>query len=266
MRIGLAQMDMIWEDKRRNFKKSLKFLEEASEKQVDLLVFPEMSMTGFSMRSEVIGEDKYGAFSETLDFFRRQAANYGLHIGIGYVQKAEPKAYNRYAIIDPRGEILADYAKIHPFSYGREASFYQGGEQLVTCQVKELVTAPLICYDLRFPEVFQILSKTAQLILLPANWPAARQDHFRLLLQARALENQCFVAGINRTGEGDGLIYSGGSLIADPSGNVVAEADSREQLLVADLDLQAVQQYQKEFPVKKDRRDELYVVLSNMNI
>lgn len=285
MRIGLAQMDMVWEKKEENFQKSLSFLEEAKLRQVDLVVFPEMSMTGFSMHTDRIGEtdeenQKEIAVSanqvqmaevaykglETLAFFQKQAVKYGLHIGIGYVEKAVPKSYNRFAILDPQGRILTDYAKIHPFSYGKEAEYYQGGQELSCCQVKEFVTAPLICYDLRFPEIFQILSKKAQLILVPANWPASRQEHFELLLRARALENQCFVAGINRTGSGGNLVYKGGSLVADPFGNILAQADDGEQLLIADLDLDTAERYREDFPVKKDRRSGLYVVLSNKNV
>lgn len=264
MKIGLAQMDIAWEDKEKNFEKSLSFLEAARVCGVSLLLFPEMSMTGFSMNAVGIGEEKESA--KTLDFFREQAVKSCLHLGVGYVRKAGDAFYNCYALVGPQGELLAEYAKIHPFSYGREAGVYRGGERLFTCQVEEFCVAPLICYDLRFPEIFQILSEKASLILVPANWPLARQEHFELLLRARALENQCFVAGINRTGVGDGLRYGGGSLVADPYGNVMARGDEGEQLLCVDLDSSAARQYRRDFPVKKDRRGSLYMVLSKEGV
>lgn len=260
MRIALAQMDMVWEEKEKNYEKSLSFLEEAHKCGTDLLLFPEMSMTGFSMNTEKIGEETDNL--ETLEYFKGQASKNKLHVGIGYVKKKGRFSYNCFSLLDSRGEVQLEYEKIHPFSYGRETEFYQGGEKLSCCQVKEFCVAPLICYDLRFPEVFQILSKKAQLIVVPANWPAARQEHYELLIRARALENQCYMAGINRTGEGDGISYGGGSLVADPYGNVIARADDKEGLLCADLDLAAVEQYRTDFPVKKDRRDSLYMVLS----
>lgn len=260
MRIALAQMDMAWEEKEKNYEKSLSFLEKARKCGADLLLFPEMSMTGFSMDTEKIGEEAGNL--ETLEYFKGQAAKNRLHVGIGYVKKKGRLSYNCFSLLDSRGEVQLEYEKIHPFSYGKEAGFYQGGERLFCCQVKEFCVAPLICYDLRFPEVFQILSKKAQLIVVPANWPAVRQEHFELLIRARALENQCYVAGINRTGEGDGISYGGGSLAADPWGNVIARADDKEGLLCADLDLAAAEQYRTDFPVKKDRRDSLYMVLS----
>ncbi len=260
MRIALAQMDMVWEEKKKNYEKSLSFLKEAHEQGTDLLLFPEMSMTGFSMNTEKIGEEKDDL--QTLNYFKHQAAQNEMHVGVGYVKKNERFFYNCFSLIDSKGEVQLEYEKLHPFSYGREAEFYRGGGHLFFCQVKEFCVAPLICYDLRFPEVFQILSKKAGLIVVPANWPAARQEHFELLIRARALENQCYVAGINRTGEGDGISYAGGSLGADPYGNVIARADHREQLLCADLDLKTAEQYRADFPVKKDRRESLYMVLS----
>ena len=264
MKIGLAQMDMVWENKEKNFAKSLKFLNAARVCGVNLLLFPEMSMTGFSMNAAGIGEETEN--SRTLDFFREQAAKSQMHLGVGYVKKEGDAFYNCYALVSPQGELLFEYAKIHPFSYGREAGVYRGGERLGACEIQGFCVAPLICYDLRFPEVFQILSEKASLILVPANWPLSRQEHFELLLRARALENQCFVAGVNRVGEGDGIRYGGGSLVADPYGNILVQAKGEEQLLCADLDRSLVEQYRRDFPVKKDRRDNLYMVLSKEGV
>ena len=152
MRLGLAQTEPLWEDKRGNFEKAEYFLQEAREKEVDLLLFPEMSMTGFSMHPEKIGEER-GNFA-TLEHFRERAKAYGMYVGVGYVEYRQPKSYNCYAILGPEGELLADYRKIHPFTFGTESVHYTGGEEIVSCRVKEFTVAPFICYDLRFPEIF----------------------------------------------------------------------------------------------------------------
>ena len=256
MRLALAQTEPLWENKEGNFRAALGFLEQAREKGADMILFPEMSMTGFSMHPEKIGETRED--SVTLRFFQEQAGKYGLHIGIGYVEYCLPKSYNRYAIISPSGEILADYRKIHPFTFGTEAVHYAGGSSLAFCQVKEFTVSPLICYDLRFPELFEIASERAELIVVPANWPSDRREHFMTLLKARAIEDQCFVAGVNRVGHARTLSYSGDSMIVDPFGRVLAEAGDGERLITADLDLEILRQYRKEFPARTDRKPELY--------
>ena len=163
MRVALAQTEPLWENKEGNFRAALSFLEQAREKQADLILFPEMSMTGFSMHPEKIGETNESP--ETLSFFREQAQEYGLYIGVGYVEYCQPKSFNRYAIISPEGKVLADYRKIHPFTFGTEAVHYAGGEELAFCRVKEFTVSPLICYDLRFPELFEIASERAEMCI-----------------------------------------------------------------------------------------------------
>lgn len=258
MKLGLAQTNPLWEEKEKNFQASLAFLEKAKEEKVDFLLFPEMSMTGFSMRPEIIGEGREA--SKTLRYFQRKAKEYGLYLGVGYVEQGFPKSYNCYAILSPKGQVLADYRKIHPFSYGSESLYYQGGDEIVSCQVEDFTVTPFICYDLRFPEIFQAASEKSQLIVLPANWPSERQEHFRILLQARAIENQCYLAGVNRTGRGGELNYQGGSLIVDPYGVVLGEGTEEEMLVTAEIQASFADQYRREFPVKKDRRRDMYVV------
>ena len=256
MRIALAQTEPLWEDKEGNFKAALTFLERAREQNADLVLFPEMSMTGFSMHPEKIGET--GENPRTLSFFREQAERYGLYIGVGYVELCEPKSFNRYAVLSPRGEVLADYRKIHPFTFGTESAHYAGGEELAFCQVKEFTLSPLICYDLRFPELFEIASERAELIVVPANWPSDRREHFMTLLRARAIEDQCYIAGVNRVGRARTLSYSGDSRIVDPFGRILAKAEDGEELVFADLDLESLRRYRKEFPARTDRKPALY--------
>ncbi len=254
----MAQMEPLWENKEGSFEKAEGFLKEAAGERVDFLLFPEMSMTGFSMHPEKIGEEP-GSFA-TLNHFREKAREYGLYLGVGYVEYRQPKSYNCYAILGPGGEVLADYRKIHPFTFGTEALHYAGGEEIVSCRVKEFTVAPFICYDLRFPEIFQIASREAGLMVVPANWPWERREQFITLLQARAIENQCYVAGINRVGRARTLSYTGDSLVADPFGQVIAGGGDGEKLVTADLDGKLVEDYRREFPAKKDRREDLYML------
>lgn len=256
MKIGLIQMDPLWENKEGNFEKAESFLRQAKAQNISFALFPEMSMTGFSMHPEKIGERKED--SETLRFFSEKAALYQLFIGIGYVEYCEPKSFNRYAVFSPSGELLADYKKIHPFTFGTEAVHYAGGDEVVCFRAGTWTVSPFICYDLRFPEIFQAVSDRAQLIVVPANWPSDRKEHFETLLKARAIENQCYIAGINRTGHARTLSYSGGSMVVDPLGRVAAKAGEGEEILTAELDWDMVEKYRQVFPMKSDRRPELY--------
>lgn len=256
MRLALAQTEPVWEEKEENWKRACAWLEKAKGNGADFVLFPEMSMTGFSMHPEKIGETRERP--DTLDFFREQALRYGLFIGVGYAEYREPKSFNRYGIISPKGELLTDYRKIHPFTFGTEAVHYAGGDEIVSCQVKDWTVSPFICYDLRFPEIFQIAAKKADLIVVPANWPEDRREHFMTLLRARAIETQCYVAGINRVGHARTLSYSGDSMIVDPFGRVLAQGQREETLVTADLDLQALREYRKSFPARSDRKEDLY--------
>lgn len=261
MRLALAQTEPLWEAKHENFRRAERFLKEAREKKADFILFPEMSMTGFLMHPEKIGEA--ADEPETLPYFAKKAMEYGLYIGIGYVEYREPKSYNRYAILSPKGEVLTDYRKIHPFTFGTESVHYTGGDTLSFCRVGDWTVSPFICYDLRFPEIFSLASEKAELIVVPANWPEERVEQFQILLRARAVENQCYIAGINRVGKARTLGYSGDSLIVDPFGRELAHGGREEELLVADLDLEQVRGYRQSFPARSDRRPELYRKLAD---
>ena len=237
MRIALAQTEPLWEAKYENFERAERFLQEARERQAELVLFPEMSMTGFSMHPEKIGEP--AEEPETLNYFAKKAVEYGLYIGVGYVEYREPKSYNRYAMISPQGGILTDYRKIHPFTFGTESVHYAGGDSLSFCKVGDWTVAPFICYDLRFPEIFQLASPQAELIVVPANWPEDRVGHART------------------------SVYSGDSMIVDPLGRELAHGGRTEELLVADLDLEMVRKYRAAFPAKIDRKPDLYRKLAD---
>jgi len=162
---------------------------------------------------------------------------------------------NLSLLFAPDGTERASYRKIHPFSYGGEDRLFEAGSEIVAVDVDDWVVQPTICYDLRFPELYRAGSgRGVHLILVQANWPEARQAHWRALLQARAIENQAFVAGVNCCGVQDALRYAGGSAVYSPKGEPVALAGTEEGLLRARIDLDACKQWRKHFPALRDRR------------
>ncbi len=257
IRAGLAQMDISWEDFESNRGKVKSFFREAREKEVDILVFPEMTMTGFSMNVEKITRN----WQAQRELFADLSAEYGIASVCGYpVRKEEAGEVfyeNHLEIFDETGSVL-DYAKIHPFSYGEEARYYRGGKQIRTACWRGMILGAFVCYDLRFPEVFQISSAESQLIFVIASWPAERTGHWDVLLQARAIENQAYIVGVNRTGTGGGLCYRGHSAVYGPEGERLTELTEEETLLTAEIDSDKVESIRRSFPVKQDRKADLY--------
>jgi len=254
MLIGLAQMNIIWEDSKANLEKCEAVIKDASNRNVELLLFPEMTLTGFTMNIDKLDLSE----EDILNWFKTQAINFKINIGIGYAIKVDNKGKNKYAIISKNGEVLLNYTKIHPFSKAKEGEKYYKGDEIVSCNIGNTNLSSFICYDLRFPEIFQKASKEAHLITVAANWPASRSSHWNALLKARAIENQCYIAAINRVGIGDGLEYIGESQIIDPSGEVITSLISCEELILGDIDVKNVLEIQNSMSVKADRREELY--------
>jgi predicted amidohydrolase len=150
------------------------------------------------------------------------------------------------------------YAKIHPFTFGGEHRVYTGGDRVVTAAIDGVRVTPFVCYDLRFPEPFRLAADETDLFALVANWPEARREHWRTLLRARAIENLCYVAGVNRVGDGGKLHYTGDSAVISPWGEVLAEGDASDSVLVADVDPAVVRDARARFPALADRRPEAY--------
>lgn len=253
MKIALCQMSILWEDKKSNTEKALGFICEAAAGSVDLILFPEMSLTGFSMQISKTQESR----RESVKLFSAYAREYQIAIGLGWVMEHEGKAENHYTLIDKSGKEMSDYAKIHPFSYAHEDDYFVGGEEITVFEFMGSDICSFICYDLRFPDIFQIASKRAGIIIVPANWPKRRSEHWKCLLRARAIENQVYMIGVNCTGCQEGLEYSGNSCIIDPLGEILCELAEKEGLLIYELE-DHVKAFRKAFPVKKDRRENLY--------
>ena len=257
MKIALVSLDQVWENKKANQLKCQNYIEQAAKLNVEFIVFPEMTLTGFSMNTQLIGEKT--TKSPTIDFFSHQAKLNNIAIALGVVFEKENKATNNLVIIDNKGNPLTSYEKIHPFSYSGENEHYLGGDVICTCEIADLIIGLTICYDLRFPEIFQALSKNCSLILTIANWPEKRIAHWNTLLQARAIENQCFIVGVNRTGtDGNNHKYIKSSMIFDPSGEKLYPIQTYLDLDIYELSINKILSVRSSFPMKQDRRTELY--------
>lgn len=257
MKIAIHQSAICFEDKKVNLSNAREVIQTASQEKANIIVFPEMSFTGFSMNVAHIGENE----DETMQMMKELAEQFHISIGFGWVKLVESeksvKGENHYSIVSPKKELIFDYVKCHPFSYAHENLYYVPGRQVSFCQIDNFTVSVAICYDLRFPELFQIESKTAQLILVPANWPESRSHHWRTLLEARAIENQCYIVGINCRGIMDEQTYSGDSCIINPNGEVLFHMSIQDELGIYEI-TNNVASYQTSFPMKQDRREAFY--------
>jgi omega-amidase len=256
MKIIGCQTDILWEDKRANYENVLQLLQNASPPPGSLIILPEMFATGFSMNIQVIAE---GENRLTQDFLSRLATDFKAFVLGGVVTRhSDGRGLNQAVIYKPSGEELARYSKLHPFSYAGETDYYAPGQDIEIFTCNHFTIAPFVCYDLRFPEAFRAATrKGAHVLVVIANWPAPREEHWSCLLRARAIENQAFVVGINRCGTDPNHSYSGRSCIIDPRGVTIADAGSREGWIEAELDLQELLSYRSEFPALADMRNDL---------
>ncbi len=253
MRVAAVQFDIAWEDKQANHRIIEDMLAAADIERNTYVLLPELGDTGFSFALNKIVDDL------TLPWAQRLAQRLGIWLQPGFAENGpDGKGRNCAAIISPQGDVLGIYRKVHPFSYGAEAEHYRGGEALLLRSCGGAVTCPMICYDLRFPELWRIAAGGgAELFAIGASWPSARQPHWRALLIARAIENQAYVVSVNRIGADPHVQYAGGSMIVSPTGEILAEATDSPTVLKADLDLDALHRWRKKFPALRDMRSQL---------
>lgn len=252
---------MTWEDKKASLQKAGQMIAASAAGGADCIIFPEMSLTGFSMHLAKIGES--GEDSWSVQEMQRLAVKHHIGIGFGWAalpELGEEKGTNRFTFIDKEGKVLGEYSKLHPFSYGGESAAFRGGEELVTFPFMGRWISLFVCYDLRFPEIFQAAAGEADIFLVIANWPESRSQQWKTLLQARAMENQAYVVGVNCVGERDGISYTGDSAAFDVLGNTLGELSRQEGILICELEDRAWELRDK-FRIRQDRREDLYCSL-----
>ena len=252
LRVAAVQHDIVWEDPETNFQKLRPQIKDAADNGAQLVVLSEMFSTGFTMNSAKCAEALDGASHK---FLLDQATEYQIWItGSVPTRWEDGIAYNTLNLLAPSGETYR-YKKIHPFSFSAEPENYGAGTEFLQVDIEGTRTTFFICYDLRFADEFWRTAQSTDLFVIPANWPAGRKMHWQTLLQARAIENQAYVLGVNRVGDGDGLSYAGDSALIDPWGETVFEGTSEETLLLGDVDAEVAAQTRATFPVFHDRRN-----------
>lgn len=261
MRVAAAQISCALGDVKTNIAKIRDSSSRAKGTGAEIIVFPEMSDTGYAMQviAQRAGSWNDGAVPELQEL----ANKIGIAIVSGVSEREGPAIYNSQVVIASSGAILAKYRKTHLFAVApiNEHTCFVPGKELSVCEVGEFRLGLSICYDLRFPELYRCLAaeKESTLFIISSAWPLPRVEHFRVLAVARAIENQSYVVAANRVGKDDGITFGGSSVIIDPYGTVLAAASAdREELIYADLSMETVVSVRKQMPVFAHRRPELY--------
>lgn len=257
MKVYGVQFDSSWENKDENFSKVNSLINSVQIEQNSLLVLPEMFATGFSLETSrtLAGEPQ-----KTENYLSKLAKNKKSWVIAGMAQptKVIGKAHNCAVIFSPMGEKICTYSKIHPIQMLGEDRVHLPGSTVESIEIDPFIITPIICYDLRFPETFRLaLKKGTNVFIVIACWPKIRIDHWTTLLQARAIENQSYIIGINRVGKDPGLEYGGRSLFVDPLGKILIEGDEIEGIIETSIEKNIIDNWRSEFPSIEDRKENL---------
>lgn len=258
LKICLVSLNQKFEDKSANREKVEDILNDINKYNLDIIIFPEMTLTGYSLNTEL---SEPWENSKSLKFFIEQSKKSNTSIIFGLSIKENNSYKNRACFIDNKGNVLLFYDKIHPFSYAGEEKIFDGGSRLSFAKYKDFSLALTICYDLRFPEIYSLISTKADIIVNIANWPSKRLEHWKVLLQARAIENQVFIVGVNRTGKDLNNDYQKSSMLIYPSGEICKPIISEGEIDIYEIDKYILETYRSSFPTYKDKKLELYYKL-----
>jgi predicted amidohydrolase len=254
MIVAGIQFDIAWEDPDENFRRVEPLAEHAAASGAAILVLPEMFATGFSMRAE-----ETALHAEAIHAFLADLAKtHGLWVIGGYAERGEHRPANACTVIAPNGGEALHYRKIHPFSLAGEHHHFEAGEVLHTVEISGVRVTPLVCYDLRFPELFRVAADGTDLFVVIANWPSRRAHAWRTLLAARAIDDQAWVLGVNRVGKAEGHLHEGDTALIDPWGEVVATLANETGVVSGKVDAEIVRTARERFRFLEDRRPELY--------
>ncbi len=256
MKIGLVSLEQVWEKKLSNLIVCENYFKLARKNDIKLIIFPEMTLTGFSTNVIEIAEESTS--SSSISEFKRLASNYKISCIFGVVRSKNGKYFNDSVYIDENGTVKGEYSKIHPFSFSGEDKYYAAGERICVVEDCGLSIGLTICYDLRFPELFTALAKNCDMIVNIANWPKRRVEHWKALIKARAIESQVFVAGVNRIGvDGNNLEYVESSSIFNADG-VELDYIHINNMKIATVDKNWTKEFKSKFLTVKDRNISLY--------
>jgi omega-amidase len=247
--VALGEYDTGWHDVAGSLERARTIVSGAARAGAELVVLPEMTTTGFTMDTAHQAESRDGG---SLTGLRALARDARVAIVGGVPIREGNACYNMAFLIDAEGKVVAEYRKQRVFRYAREGEHYTSGEEACVTSIGGVRVALLICFDLRYPELFRSVARDVDAVLLIANWPASRRAHWDALIVARAIENQCYVVAVNRTGTADGLEYDGGSVVVGPWGErlaATAAAGTTSTLATATVDSAEVARVRTAFPV-----------------
>ncbi len=248
LNVSVFQLDLVWENAEANRSKIDEWLLKINGK-ADVVFLPEMFATGFSMNAAAFAEPMDG---ETIGWMKAKCAEHQVALCGSLMVKENGQYFNRLVFVEPSGTVHY-YDKRHLFSMGLENQHYSKGTKRLIVEYKGWRICPLVCYDLRFP-VWSRNRNEYDILLYVANWPQSRAEVWKTLLKARAIENQSYVAGVNRIGvDGNLIAYSGNSQLIDPKGNVISGiADHHKGIITAGFSYSELQKFRTDFPVLND--------------
>jgi len=258
MRIALAQFNVKSGETDANLETACDYIARSARRRAELLVLPELWSSGYDLKR--CQQHARISESKVLPALTELACRHKLYIA-GSVLKANGRGQvcNSAVLLDPGSSRNRVYSKVHLFGPMQEPEFLAPGNATPIFQLPFGPTALAICYDLRFPELFRKYAlRGARLVIVCAQWPAARVEHWRTLVRARAIENQLFVAACNRVGSSEGTTFGGHSMIVDPWGTVLCEGTEKAGLLAADIDFRAVNESRSRISSLNDRRPAVY--------
>jgi omega-amidase len=255
MKISLIQLGIEWEDPDKNKKTAAGLIRKAAKEGADLVCLPELFSTGVTLDSIKFAEKERG---ETCGFLSQLAELHGIYLVGSFIEvNGRKHPYNASITYGPEGGRISKSRKIHLFTHGGEDKGYSFGKPTVTIfNAGGFTICPIICYDLRFPAIFQAaLGKGANLFIVQANWPTGRRTHWETLLAARAIECQSYVAGVNQVGKSPRNEFFGGSKMIDPMGEIISEASDRQEVITVSISSDSVGDYRGKYPFQNERRD-----------
>lgn len=262
--VSLAQMNIRYGDVRRNTATMEKLTQEAARRGSHMVVFPELWSTGYALgqAKELANTLNTGVFDQLSTI----ATQNKISIVGSVLEKRGIEVANSAPFFAPNGRTLGVYRKIHLFRLMDEDQYLQQGSSPLTIDLPWGRTSIAICYDLRFPELFRRYAlEDSKMVIIPAEWPQARIEHWRTLLQARAIENQCYIVATNAVGETGDTVFGGHSMVVDPWGKILVEGSDEPILLTVDLEMDRVNEVREHIPVFDDRRPDTYESL-NLNL
>ncbi|WP_164668049.1 carbon-nitrogen family hydrolase [Virgibacillus doumboii] len=257
-KIAMIQMDVIYGDPKVNFAHVSKKIMEAEQMDADIILLPELWDTGYDLeRFDELADKDARASTE---FLSDMAKDLDVTIiGGSVAELSDDGMRNTMLIVNQNGELVHKYSKLHLFQLMDEHLHLVEGQDEADFELDGVPSAGFICYDIRFPEWMRKSAVNgAKVMYVVAEWPEPRIDHWRALLQARAIENQCYVVACNRVGADPKNEFGGMSMIVDPWGEIVTEGGTDEGIVLSEIDLDKVDEVRNRIPIFRDRREERY--------